>query len=76
MKKIIKYIGKVLCWPFKKIGDWLKSGLPPKEKKMTERFVKNVIKCATVKMQKVGNALIAIVKVVVVKMQLMKIIMA
>jgi hypothetical protein len=28
MKKIIKYIGKVLCWPFKKIGDWLASGLP------------------------------------------------
>jgi hypothetical protein len=32
MKKIIKYIGKVLGWPFKKIGDWLKSGLPPGKK--------------------------------------------
>jgi hypothetical protein len=28
MKKIIKYIGKVICWPFKKCFDWLASGLP------------------------------------------------
>ena len=30
MKKIIKYICKVLCWPFKKCMNWLASGLPNK----------------------------------------------
>jgi hypothetical protein len=32
MKKIIKYICKVLGWPFKKCMDWLASGLPKGKK--------------------------------------------
>jgi hypothetical protein len=28
MKKIIKFIGKIVCWPVKKFFDWLGSGLP------------------------------------------------
>ena len=28
VKKIIKWIWKVICWPFKKIHQWLTASLP------------------------------------------------
>ena len=30
---MIKKIKKIICWPFKKIFDWLKSGLPEEKVK-------------------------------------------